>query len=104
MGDMMVVTWICSIVLLPLMAAEAMRRLLQLGRPGKCLPFFALVFLGGNVAGKLLARMMSVVLQRQVVAGSLHYCLCALFGSAVVAFVLAILQKNIQISVEFQNE
>ena len=104
MGDMMVVTWICGIVILPLMAAEAMRRLLKLGGFWKCLPFLCLVFLGSNIAGKLLARMMSVVLQRQVAAGSLHYCLCALVGSAVVAFVLAILKKNIQISVDFQNE
>ena len=48
--------------------------------------------------------MMSVVLQRQIVAGSLQHCLCALVGSAAVTFVLAVLKKNIQISVEFQNE
>lgn len=104
MSDMMIVFWICGVFVLPLTAAEAFRRLLKLGSPAKCLPYFGLSFMGGNLAGKLLARMMSVVLQRQIAAGSLQYCLCALAASSAVTFVLAVLKKNIQISVEFQNE
>ena len=65
---------------------------------------YSIIFSSATGNTKLLARMMSVVLQRQIAAGSLQYCLCALAASAAVTFVLAVLKKNIQISVEFQNE
>lgn len=105
MAETDIIFTVCNLIVLPLLIADGFRRLLKLEHlgPGKTLAYFGWTFFLGSQAAKRFGQMMAVVFQKEIVAASAQYTLCIVFCMALVAFLTAVLMKNVTVSVEFRD-
>ena len=97
---------VCNLIILPLLIADGVRRLMKLDHSGigATLAYFGWTYFLSMQTAKRVSQMMAIVLQREVPAESLRYTFYVLFCSAGVAFMSAVIMKNVSVSVEFRNE